>query len=201
MFVLARAFTYASLFIGLVLVVLPGRLLAWAGAVPAPATGVARWSGALLAALGAGLMAWCVLAFAVLGRGTPAPFDRPRRLVVRGPYRFVRNPMYLGALAALAGAALWHASAALGGYAAAFALAAQAFVRWYEEPALRAAFGPDYVAYCRRVRRWAPSLRPASLATEPGEAPTVVPSASPGPSAATSGRGGPGAGLRRGPRP
>jgi protein-S-isoprenylcysteine O-methyltransferase Ste14 len=157
-FVLVRAVTYAALFIGLLLVFVPGRLLARAGVHARPALGAAQVAGGLLAAAGGALALWCILSFAVLGRGTPAPFDPPRRLVVRGPYRFVRNPMYLGAGAALAGAALFYGSWALAAYAAGFLLALHAFVLVYEEPTLRAAFGDDYARYCAQVRRWRPRL-------------------------------------------
>lgn len=159
MFVLVRAVTYATLFVGLVLVFLPARLLSWSRVTTSPAIGVAQATGMLAAAIGAALALWCVLAFALLGRGTPAPFDPPRRLVLRGPYKFVRNPMYLGAAIALAGAALFYRSAALAAYAGAFLLMMHAFVMWYEEPTLRATFGVEYDRYCRQVRRWWPRLK------------------------------------------
>ena len=101
----------------------------------------------------------CVLTFALLGRGTPAPFDPPRRLVIRGPYRFVRNPMYIGAGLALGGAALFYNSVWLLAYVVLFLLAAHIFVVWYEEPTLRRTFGEEYDSYCRRVRRWWPKIR------------------------------------------
>jgi protein-S-isoprenylcysteine O-methyltransferase Ste14 len=161
-FVFVRAVTYATLFIGLLLVFLPARLLARSGLTSPPDIGVAQAAGMLVAAIGAALAVWCILTFAWLGKGTPAPFDPPRQLVVRGAYRFLRNPMYLGAAIALAGAALFYGSLALALYAAAFLLVTHAFVVWYEEPTLRATFGSDYEGYCRRVRRWCPRLRPAA---------------------------------------
>src|SRR5262249_5759925 len=97
MFALARAIVYATLFIGFWLVFLRAHWLS-AGGVPRPAPlGAARVAGMALVAIGAAGALWCILAFALLGRGPPAPFDPPRRLVVRGPYRYVRNPMYIGA--------------------------------------------------------------------------------------------------------
>jgi protein-S-isoprenylcysteine O-methyltransferase Ste14 len=157
-FVLVRAVTYATLFIGLVLVFLPARVLAWSGIAAPRVLGPAQAVGMALAALGGALALWCILAFAVIGRGTPAPFDPPRRLVVRGPYRFVRNPMYLGAGTALLGAAIVYGSVALASYAGAFLLLMHAFVIGYEEPTLRATFGTDYDRYCAEVRRWRPRL-------------------------------------------
>lgn len=163
LFDVVRALTYASVFIGVVLVLVPARLLSRSGMAPPPVIGVPQIAGILLASIGGLLALWCVLTFAVLGRGTPAPFDPPRRLVVRGPYRFVRNPMYLGAGLALAGAALYYRSAALATYAAIFVLLTHALVVWYEEPTLRATFGDEYESYCRRVARWWPS-RSAGMA-------------------------------------
>ena len=157
MFVLVRALTFASLFVALVLVLAPARVLEWSGIGAPPALGVAQLTGLALAIVGGSVATWCVLAFATLGRGTPAPFDPPRHLVVRGPYRFVRNPMYLGAFAALAGAALYYRSLSLLAYLAIFALAMHLLVVWYEEPTLTRAFGDDYATYRARVRRWLPN--------------------------------------------
>jgi len=156
MAILIRATVYAALFIGFLLVFLPARVIAWSG-IAAPARfGVAQILGGLLAASGAILAVSCIVTFAVIGRGTPAPFDPPRRLVVRGPYRFVRNPMYVGAGAALLGAALFYESLQLVLYAAGFMLVMELFVRLYEEPILRKTFGSEYEDYCRRVGRWWP---------------------------------------------
>jgi len=137
-------------------VFLPGRVLSWSGIVRPAGIGAAQAAGMLVGASGAMLALWCIATFILIGRGTPAPFDPPRRLVVVGPYRLVRNPMYIGAALALAGAALFYESWALLGYCAAFALATHLFVVTYEEPTLRATFGDPYVRYCQRVRRWWP---------------------------------------------
>lgn len=109
--------------------------------------------------LGGAIALWCILAFVTLGKGTPAPFDPPRRLVVRGPYRYVRNPMYIGAGLALAGAALFYRSPSLLGYAAGFLVAMHLLVVFYEEPTLTRLFGDDYSAYRASVRRWLPAVR------------------------------------------
>jgi protein-S-isoprenylcysteine O-methyltransferase Ste14 len=157
--VLIRAVTYATIFIALVLVYLPAQALAWAGAARPERFGLPQLLGAIVTLSGAALAVWCILTFALVGRGTPAPFDPPRQLVVRGPYRYVRNPMYLGAGLALAGAALVYQSGALLAYAGVFLLLMHAFVVWSEEPKLRQTFGQDYEAYCRQVRRWWPVSR------------------------------------------
>jgi protein-S-isoprenylcysteine O-methyltransferase Ste14 len=158
MFVVLRAVTYATLFIGFVLVFVPARILSWAGITAPSNPGVVQVAGILVTILGGVLALWCVFTFALAGRGTPAPFDPPRRLVVRGPYRLTRNPMYLGAALALAGAALFYQSTALAGYAGLFIILTHLFVLLYEEPTLRRAFGDDYEAYCRKVGRWCPGL-------------------------------------------
>jgi protein-S-isoprenylcysteine O-methyltransferase Ste14 len=157
MVVLIRAAVYATLFVALVLVFLPGRVLEWSGVSRPTHWGTAQVVGLVVVLLGAGLAAWCILTFAFVGWGTPAPFDPPRRLVVRGPYRFVRNPMYLGAAVALAGAALFYGSVPLLGYVGLFLIVVHGFVVAYEEPTLRRLFGSEYEDYCRRVSRWRPT--------------------------------------------
>lgn len=156
MFTLLRTLVYATLFIGLLLVYLPARVLSWSGIAQPASFAWPQWAGILIAACGAALALWCVADFICIGKGTPAPFDPPRRLVVRGPYRFVRNPMYIGAVTAVAGAALYYRSAMLAVYCLAFLLITHLFVIFYEEPALHRLFGGEYEAYCRRVHRWRP---------------------------------------------
>ncbi|HXU45863.1 MAG TPA: methyltransferase, partial [Thermoanaerobaculia bacterium] len=111
MFVLARAITYSTLFIGLLLVFVPGRILERSGIVRPEHLGALEIAGIALGVAGGALALWCIGTFTFVGRGTPAPFDPPRKLVIRGPYRYVRNPMYLGAALALSGAALFYRSA------------------------------------------------------------------------------------------
>jgi protein-S-isoprenylcysteine O-methyltransferase Ste14 len=156
MFVLGRAATYSALFVGLLLIFLPDRILSSTGIVRPSAIRAWQVAGMLLGVSGALLALTCILTFAFVGRGTPAPFDPPRRLVVRGPYRLVRNPMYLGAGLALAGAALFYRSIPLLGYAGLFLLITHVFVVLYEEPTLRRTFEGDYEEYCRRTARWWP---------------------------------------------
>jgi protein-S-isoprenylcysteine O-methyltransferase Ste14 len=153
---LVRALTYTTLFVGLVLVFVPARLLEWSGVTPTGERGLAQVAGIVVGVLGACLAAWCVLTISLVGRGTPAPFDPPRRLVGVGPYRWTRNPMYGGAALALAGAALYYESPALLAYLAIFLLATHLLVLGYEEPTLRRLFGASYEAYCQRVGRWWP---------------------------------------------
>lgn len=156
MFVLIRTLTYAALFVAFILIYLPARVLAWAGVARPALMGWPQLSGLILGSVGVVLALSCVFAFAFIGKGTPAPFDPPRRLVIRGPYRFLRNPMYLGAGVALAGAALFYQSLALLAFTALFLLVAHFFVILYEEPTLRRSFGPGYADYCHHVHRWLP---------------------------------------------
>jgi len=160
MFVLMRTVTYATLFISFVLVYLPARLLTWAGIARPAALAWPQIVGLLVGASGAVLALWCVGAFAWIGKGTPAPFDPPRRLVIRGPYRFVRNPMYIGAAFAVFGAALFYKAIPLFLFACGFLVVTHLFVLIYEEPTLRRNFGRDYEAYCRNVHRWRPCFPP-----------------------------------------
>lgn len=139
---------------------LPARVLSWSGIVRPESIGTAQIVGVIVGASGSLLALWCIFTFIVIGRGTPAPFDPPRRLVDAGPYRFVRNPMYIGAGLALAGAALFYQSWALLAYCAAFAVITHLFVVVYEEPTMRASFGDSYLRYCERVKRWWPRHPP-----------------------------------------
>lgn len=119
-------------------------------------------AGAGLIACGAALYLWCGWHFAMRGRGTPGPWDAPKKLVVSGPYRHVRNPMYVGVSAVLLGESTLFNSSSVLMLLLAFLLAVNAFIFFYEEPALRSMFGAQYEEYCRNVRRWIPRLGPWS---------------------------------------
>jgi uncharacterized protein YndB with AHSA1/START domain len=115
-----------------------------------------------VAALTAGLVlfATSLRRFAVHGMGTLAPWDPPRRLVVQGPYRYVRNPMISGVNFVVFGEALVLRSAPHALWASVFLLANMIWIPLVEEPQLAARFGADYREYCRHVRRFLPRLRP-----------------------------------------
>lgn len=106
--------------------------------------------------LGTAIYFWCLWDFAVTGRGTPAPVDPPTQLVVRGLYRYVRNPIYVGVLLVITGWTVLYRSAAVLAYGVAVAVAFHLFVVLVEEPLLRRRFGEAYDAYCRTVHRWVP---------------------------------------------
>ena len=107
-------------------------------------------------AAGAVLALWCIATFIVRGRGTPAIFDAPRRLVAAGPYRYVRNPMYIGAGLAVIGAAIVYHSWALAVYVLVLAVLLNLLISSYEEPTLTRMFGAEYEAYKAAVPRWIP---------------------------------------------
>ena len=112
--------------------------------------------GLLLTGAGALLLAACIVEFARSGRGTLSPVDPPRHLVVRGLYRYVRNPMYLSVTAIVLGEVVLTRSAALAVYWAVWFACVNVFVISYEEPMLRRQFGASYDEYVKRVGRWIP---------------------------------------------
>jgi protein-S-isoprenylcysteine O-methyltransferase Ste14 len=146
----------------LAICLLPGMV---AGVIPALLVdGLAAWPlvvlGVVVAALGIALIVQTVALFASVGKGTLAPWDPTERLVVRGPYRRVRNPMISGVLCVLLGEALAFGSVAvLIWFGIVFALNAVYFPL-IEEPDLQRRFGADYEAYRAAVPRWLPRLRP-----------------------------------------
>ena len=106
------------------------------------------------------LVAQTIALFATAGDGTLAPWDPTSRLVVRGPYRRVRNPMISGVLCILLGEALLFTSTALLAWSALFLAINAIWFPLVEEPGLRQRFGADYEAYRAAVPRWLPRLRP-----------------------------------------
>jgi protein-S-isoprenylcysteine O-methyltransferase Ste14 len=100
----------------------------------------------------------CAWDFVRYGRGTPSPIDAPKRLVIRGLYRYSRNPMYVGLLTLVAGWAILFASATMVAYGVALFIIASLFVRFYEERHLSREFGDEYEMYKVRVGRWLPRL-------------------------------------------
>ena len=106
--------------------------------------------------LGVSISLWCVWAFVFKGRGTPAPIDPPKELVVGGLYKIVRNPMYLGILLILLGHIFWFQSMLLVIYAVCLFIAFHLFIVFYEEPTLRRKFGDSYDRFSQRVPRWIP---------------------------------------------
>ena len=117
-----------------------------------------RFAGAIPVAFGVGLYVASARAFVRHGRGTPAPFDPPRRLVTSGPYARLRNPIYVAVLAVLAGEAVLARSGGLLLYAIVLGGALHLRVVWREEPGLERQFGDGWHAYSAKVPRWIPGL-------------------------------------------
>jgi protein-S-isoprenylcysteine O-methyltransferase Ste14 len=109
---------------------------------------------AIVLCLGTVLLLWCVREFYVSGRGTLAPWDPPRNLVTSGPYRFSRNPMYIGVLTILAGWCTLWGSRTLVTYTLLFMLGFHVRVLLFEEPWAARHFGSEWDAYRAQVRRW-----------------------------------------------
>lgn len=118
--------------------------------------GPLQYIGLVPMAVGATILIVCIRDFTVQGRGTLAPIDPPTQLVVRGLYRYVRNPMYVGGLVLLLGEALAFRSTAILLWAAVWFTAINGIVVFYEEPALRRKFGEGYERYRAAVGRWLP---------------------------------------------
>lgn len=158
LFAAVRSLVYAAFFLGawawLALQVRSLDAVLGLGTLPA----WSRTAGWVFLAAGGATALGCAATFVWRGGGgTPAPFDPPRKFVAVGPYRWVRNPMYLGGTALLAGFGLWHRSLSMTLFAGVFLLAAHLFVRFREEPKLEERFGEAYRAYRRRVNRWVPT--------------------------------------------
>ncbi|MEK7727910.1 MAG: isoprenylcysteine carboxylmethyltransferase family protein [candidate division KSB1 bacterium] len=117
------------------------------------------WLALLPLLLGVGVYLWCVKDFITKGRGTPAPYDPPKQLVVHGLYRYSRNPMYLGVLLILLGEAALFYSTTLLFYAAIVFAGFHLRVLFYEEPTLQRLFGESFQQYRALVPRWFPRFK------------------------------------------
>jgi protein-S-isoprenylcysteine O-methyltransferase Ste14 len=119
-----------------------------------------RYLGLPVAVLGALIAASCIAVFVSRGRGTPFPLDAPREFVATGPYRYVRNPMYIGGSLVILGAGLWLQSPSIVVLSVLFLLLMHLVALIYEEPSLEHRFGSSYRQYKASVHRWLPR-RPA----------------------------------------
>ncbi len=100
------------------------------------------------------IMLICIMRFATEGKGTLSPADPTKKLVVKGLYKYSRNPMYVGVITLLIGEAIFWGSWILAGYAVLVFVAFQLFILLHEEPRLRRDFGKEYAEYREKVRRW-----------------------------------------------
>ena len=129
----------------------------WPAAV---ASLIGHVAGSLIFLCGFALFAWCISLFARVGKGTLAPWDPTERLVVVGPYRYVRNPMITGVVTMLIGETIFHGSRVLAMWAATFVVFNFFFFLGFEEPDLERRFGDDYRRYKAAVPRWIPRRAP-----------------------------------------
>lgn len=132
----------------------PWSLASRGGHGPTPVA----WEAMPVIVAGAALYAWCVWNFAAVGNGTPGLWDAPTRVVATGPYRWVRNPIYIAALLVVLGQAWLFWSLPVLVYAGAMAAFCHLFVTGYEERRLGRRFGSAYAEYRRAVPRWIPRV-------------------------------------------
>ena len=131
------------------------------GAVsPAEPTQLRFWIGIAIAADGLVFTAWTMMLFGSVGRGTPAPWAPPTKLVVNGPYRHVRNPMNSGMVLILGAESLFFGSWYLAGWMCVFFAFLAIYFPFFEEPGLERRFGDAYRQYKANVPRWIPCFRP-----------------------------------------
>lgn len=152
---------------GVVIGLVPWLLTRWEFHRPTPHWVVAQVVGAILVAAGVAVILHAFARFVLDGLGTPVPAAPPRRLVVSGLYRYVRNPMYVALVTASLGQALLFGQSVLLDYAVLVWLITAAYVYLREEPVLVRRFGADYEEYRRHVRAWIPRLRPWRPADPP----------------------------------
>ena len=117
------------------------------------------WSpilGIILMSIGGLCVLACLSTFVIRGKGTPAPFDPPREFVAVGPYRYVRNPMYIGGWIVLAGFGLYEESISILLFSFVWILIFHFFVLLVEEPGLTKRFGDSYLEHKKSVNRWTP---------------------------------------------
>jgi protein-S-isoprenylcysteine O-methyltransferase Ste14 len=154
---LLRTLVFAIVVPAVVLLYLPIRIATGSGWTVD--LGPLRNAGPFVIGVGTLLYFWCALDPASMAAKAD---DGAPRLVMQGPYRFVRNPMYIGALIVLVGHALWFQAPALLPYVIVVFAAFYLFIVIYEEPQMRRRFGDEYRAYSLSVRRWIPRWPKAS---------------------------------------
>jgi len=113
-----------------------------------------QYSGLFIFVIGLIVMFSCIISFAVHGRGTLSPADPTKRLVIKGLYKFSRNPMYIGVILILAGEALFFLSSYLLIYLLLIFIAFHIFILLHEEPRMKKVFKDEYDDYYKKVKRW-----------------------------------------------
>lgn len=144
---------------GTVTVCIPNLILSPAERALPERWGLLQFVAVLLLTLGAAIYLRCLWEFAARGRGIPAPIDHPKRLVVTGLYRYVRNPMYLGVFTVLAGEVALFQSRSVMIFSVGWFVFVHLNVIFYEERTLQHKFGDSYVRYLGAVHRWIPGKK------------------------------------------
>jgi protein-S-isoprenylcysteine O-methyltransferase Ste14 len=151
---------------GAAAILIPYLLLALTGGTRPPETGILEALAVIGTLLGSGMIIWVSYAFVRFGKGTPVPLDPPERFVARGLFRYVRNPMYVGAQLIILSEAVFFRSLWLLLYAFGLWLALHTFLIVFEEPQLKERFGESYLAYFHSIPRWLPRLPRAGSISE-----------------------------------
>ena len=151
---------------GTVALLVPWLISGWQGREPFFGLAPTRFLGGAMIVVAGALLLDAFARFALEGFGTPAPVLPTRTLVVTGPYRYVRNPMYVAVVTLILGQAVLFGDVALLAYAALVWLAFHIFVLLHEEPTMRATYPAEYAVYIAEVRRWLPRLTPWRGLTE-----------------------------------
>lgn len=115
-----------------------------------------KFAGLIVGAVGTIFLLNMFVYFALAGRGTPAPFDPPKRLVTNGLFRYVRNPGYIGGVLVMVGEGVFLESGIVFIYAAFMWIMFHAYVVYFEEPSLKKMFGESYDEYLKMTSRWIP---------------------------------------------
>jgi protein-S-isoprenylcysteine O-methyltransferase Ste14 len=161
---LAKTLAQTVVFWGVFFFALPAAVLRLESALGLAGFRFSSFAGHTMGTVGfgaAGMVGlWSCYLLAVEGRGTPVPFDCPSRLVVSGPYRYIRNPMVLSALTQGFAVGVYLGSPLVLGYVVVGLLIAEAWIRPWEEADLERRFGESYRSYRHQVRRWIPRITP-----------------------------------------
>ncbi len=156
---------------GMVTVVIPATILYCTGVAwpPQPWNIILLVVGSMFIFVGLALMVWTNRLFITVGKGTLAPWNPPQKLVVRGIYRYVRNPMITGVCCILLGEAIFFCSLPLLGLFSFGLVLNLIYIPLSEEPGLAKRFGDDYLLYKQNVPRWIPRLTPWEGLSDPAE--------------------------------
>jgi protein-S-isoprenylcysteine O-methyltransferase Ste14 len=155
--IILKTLIFAIFVPGSVVLLFPYILFTYFPALDSP-LGKIRFVGFVPIITGGILCLQCAWDFAVVGKGTPAPIDPPKEIVVVGFYSYIRNPMYLGIIFILLGQAIVYESIDVFIYCCLIFILFHVFVVYYEEPALHRQFGGKYEAYIQKVPRWFPDF-------------------------------------------